>query len=191
MGGVGPTHRRPLQRSPALIRRGDKSACKPDSVPHQRGRPSISGAAVADGLMRPTRRLGAGHPSAQAIREAEGPLGLAPGGVCLATAVTCGAGGLLHHRFTLTSAEAVCFLWHFPAGHPGWALPTTLPCGVRTFLDHLRKDGRGRPADLSGDETTRLPREEGVVPLRSRQRRGTTRLALAGGTPAAPSGASA
>src|SRR3712207_774425 len=32
------------------------------------------------------------------------------------------------------SGRAVCFLWHFPAGHPGWALPTTLPCGVRTFL---------------------------------------------------------
>jgi hypothetical protein len=30
---------------------------------------------------------------------------------------------------------AVCFLWHCPAGHPGWALPTTVLCGVRTFLD--------------------------------------------------------
>ncbi len=30
------------------------------------------------------------------------PLDLAPGGVYLATAVTCGTGGLLHHRFTLT-----------------------------------------------------------------------------------------
>jgi hypothetical protein len=30
------------------------------------------------------------------------PLDLAPGGVYQATAVTCGAGGLLHHRFTLT-----------------------------------------------------------------------------------------
>src|ERR1700684_25136 len=29
---------------------------------------------------------------------------------------------------------AVCFLWHFPAGHPGSALPTTLPCGGRTLL---------------------------------------------------------
>jgi len=29
---------------------------------------------------------------------------------------------------------AVCFLWHFPAGYPGSALPTTLPCGARTFL---------------------------------------------------------
>ena len=41
------------------------------------------------------------------------------------------------HRFTLTGAEAlaVCFLWHFPAGHPGSLLATTLPCGARTFLD--------------------------------------------------------
>src|ERR1700677_1004004 len=30
---------------------------------------------------------------------------------------------------------AVCFLWHYSAGHPGSALPTTLPCGARTFLD--------------------------------------------------------
>ena len=32
------------------------------------------------------------------------------------------------------------FLWHFPAGFPGSALPTTLPCDVRTFLEgyHLR-----------------------------------------------------
>ena len=62
------------------------------------------------------------------------PLDLAPGGVYRAAAVTCGAGGLLHHRFTLTASQdrsprpaAVCFLWHFPAGRPGSALPTTLP----------------------------------------------------------------
>jgi hypothetical protein len=29
---------------------------------------------------------------------------------------------------------AVCFLWHFPWGRPRSALPTTLPCGARTFL---------------------------------------------------------
>ena len=33
---------------------------------------------------------------------AASPLDLAPGGVYRAAAVTCGAGGLLHHRFTLT-----------------------------------------------------------------------------------------
>jgi len=37
-------------------------------------------------------------------RELRSPLDLAPGGVYLAAAVTCGAGGLLHHRFTLTPA---------------------------------------------------------------------------------------
>src|SRR4051794_24590889 len=36
---------------------------------------------------------------------------------------------------------AVCFLWHCPAGCPGWVLPTTLPCGARTFLDS-RPEGR-------------------------------------------------
>ncbi len=77
------------------------------------------------------------------------PLDLAPGGVCRATPVAWGAGGLLHHRFTLTSKEAVCSLWHFPAGHPGWALPTTVLCGVRTFLDPPRKGGRDRLTDSS------------------------------------------
>src|SRR3954466_13511334 len=33
------------------------------------------------------------------------PLGLAPGGVYRATPVTWGAGGLLHHRFTLTTVS--------------------------------------------------------------------------------------
>ena len=32
------------------------------------------------------------------------------------------------------------FLWHFPAGHPGWLLTITLPYGARTFL------GTGFPA---------------------------------------------
>src|SRR5450755_346452 len=41
--------------------------------------------------------------------------------------------------------EAVCFLWHFPAGHPGSALPTTLPCGARTFLGAARCREATRP----------------------------------------------
>src|SRR4051794_32573441 len=31
-------------------------------------------------------------------------------------------------------AQAVCSLWHCPAGCPGWVLPTALPFGARTFL---------------------------------------------------------
>ncbi len=83
---------------------------------------------VASVIMRSTRGFNrAGRPL----------LDLAPGGVCLAAGVTAGAGGLLHHRFTLTSSkdEAVCSLLHFPASHLEWVLPTTLPYGVRTFLD--------------------------------------------------------
>ncbi len=73
-------------------------------------------------------------------RAARPLLGLAPGGVCRADRVTPVAGALLPHRFTLTCAgrtppSAVCFLWHFPAGHPDWPLASTLPCGAPTFLD--------------------------------------------------------
>ncbi len=46
-------------------------------------------------------------------------------------------------------ARAVCSLWHCPAGRPGLPLATTLPCGVRTFLDRFERAGRGRPADSS------------------------------------------
>jgi len=52
------------------------------------------------------------------------------------------AGALLPHHFTFACTRLTCgraigrvFLWHFPAGFPGWALPTAMPCGVRTFLE--------------------------------------------------------
>ncbi len=38
------------------------------------------------------------------------------------------------HPYRHPRTPAVCFLWHCPAGHPGWVLPTTPPCGARTFL---------------------------------------------------------
>src|SRR5690242_21933508 len=80
-----------------------------------------------------------------------GPCDLAPGGVYRAARITPGAGGLLHHRFTLTPGPAetwpgaVCSLWHCPAGHPGSVLPTTLPCGARTFLAGSCTHGPARP----------------------------------------------
>jgi len=95
-------------------------------------------------------------------------LGLAPSGVCRAESVTRSAGALLPHRFTLTCAvltrgpgppSAVCSLWHFPAGRPDWVLPSTLPCGVRTFLGRVPcRPGRARAdeeltAALLGSET--------------------------------------
>ena len=41
--------------------------------------------------------------------------------------------------------SAVCSLWHFPAGRPDWVLPSTLPCGVRTFLGRVTLRARTRP----------------------------------------------
>jgi hypothetical protein len=40
------------------------------------------------------------------------------------------------------------FLWHCPAGHPGSALPTTLPCGARTFLTGLAPGATARPGSV-------------------------------------------
>src|SRR5262249_50188078 len=87
-----------------------ESACRPGSV-HQLkladGHPS--GTAVAGSLVRSTREHRAGRPQAlaQALRpKPQGPSDLAPGGVYLAARITPGAGGLLHHRFTLTLGPA-------------------------------------------------------------------------------------
>ncbi len=51
---------------------------------------------------------------------------------------------------------AVCSLWHFPAGHPGWVLPTTLPCGVRTFLDTCVPRSPGQLVLAKGTATVAL-----------------------------------
>jgi hypothetical protein len=59
----------------------------------------------------------------------------------------CDAGALLPHLFTLTSprcGEAVCFLLHFPSGHPAWPLASTVLCGVRTFLIPPQRDATAR-----------------------------------------------
>ena len=78
-------------------------ACRPGSVPPlARGGGHPSGTAVADSLVRSTREHRAGRPQSPAQGAVGSPLDLAPGGVYRAAAVTCGAGGLLHHRFSLT-----------------------------------------------------------------------------------------
>jgi hypothetical protein len=38
------------------------------------------------------------------------------------------------------------FLWHYPRGRPHWALPSTLPCGARTFLECPKAPAAARPA---------------------------------------------
>jgi len=82
-------------------------ACRPGSVPPlARGGGHPSGTAVAGSLVQPTREHRTGSPQTLAQGTAGSPLDLAPGGVYRAAAVTCGAGGLLHRLFTLTSALA-------------------------------------------------------------------------------------
>ena len=65
-------------------------------------------------------------------------------------------GALLPHLFTLTCAlwrpSAVRFLLHWPSAHAAQALPGTLPCGARTFLD-AHKARRDCPADSVGNCT--------------------------------------
>ena len=81
--------------------------------------------------------------------------------------VTGTAGGLLLHLFTLTrhqraGAGRFPFLWHFPSGHPAWALPSSLPCEVRTFLRH-----RAPPAPATTRPTPRFPLYQ-LIPARRR-----------------------
>ena len=114
------------------VRGGGESACTPDSVqaPKRLG-DHPSRPAVARRLQRPTREYGRDHPlparpcSGWGLPSRPGH----PGRWCALTAP--------FHPYLCPARRrpsAVCSLWHFPAGHPDWVLPSTLPCGVRTFL---------------------------------------------------------
>ncbi len=142
----------PDQRPPVA----DESACTPGSVsrgpcgPRGGGHPSRTG--VAAGLVRSTRGLGRAaldRPRRATVRR------------LLLTLLQVGftepseSPRTLVVSYTTVSPlpdasrpPAVCFLWHCPAGHPGWALPTTLPCGARTFLGGAPEDpdATARPA---------------------------------------------
>jgi hypothetical protein len=146
--------------------------------PLARGGGHPSRTAVAGSLVRSTREHRAGRPRSLAQRTAGSPLDLAPGGVYRAAAVTCSAGGLLHRRFTLTPRTrrgAVCFLWHCPAGHPGSALPITLPYGARTFLTRPAPGATARPTHPCSGYAE--PRRPGVAdrPLGTRVAQGLAR----------------
>jgi hypothetical protein len=64
-------------------------------------------------------------------------------------------------RPSLAGAAGGLSLWHFPASHLGWALPTTVPCGVRTFLGRSAyAHGRGCPVGSPAhEEYGRSPQE--------------------------------
>ena len=156
----------------------DESACKPDSVRRARraagGHPSR--AAVADSLHAVYPRARAGRPRTLAQLAAEPlPSDLAPGGVYRAARVTRGAGGLLHHRFTLAGPvgpvrrSALCGT--VPRVAPGGCYPP--PCPVESGLSSAgtaAPDG-GRPTRPPG-RLVRAPsvtrRATGAPPGRGR-----------------------
>jgi len=90
------------------------------------------------------------------------------------------AGALLPHLFTFACTRLTCgraigrvFLWHFPAGFPGWALPTALPYGVRTFLEAVfspRRGPLGPHADGSPSAAGCKPAQFGVLGRADRSR---------------------
>ena len=139
----------PSRRSGACD--GGESACRPGSVrPLARAGGHPSGTAVADSLVRSTREHRAGRPQtlAQAPRpKPRGPSDLAPGGVCLAARITPGAGGLLHHRFTLTLGQAKGGLFSvaLSRGSPRVGV-TDHPALWSPDLPHRVSPRRGRPA---------------------------------------------
>jgi hypothetical protein len=105
-----PTPVHPGQRGRAVVRAGgaDEPACTPGSVPGRLAaagrRPSLSGCRCRQPpAAYPQASDGPSSSACAGGRRTGLPLGLAPGGVYRAARVASGAGGLLHHRFTLTA----------------------------------------------------------------------------------------
>jgi|SRR5215469_698998 len=150
-GGTRPELERPLTANTQVRAwAAGELACRPGFVhPLARvgGHPSRT--AVAGSLVRSTREHRAGRPLAQARRAwRRALLTLLRVGF---TKPPQSPAALVVSYTTVSplppgrSPAAVCFLWHCPAGHPGSALPTTLPCGARTFLDGPAKPEPPRP----------------------------------------------
>src|SRR5580700_406244 len=131
-------------------------ACRPGSVhPLTRADGHPSGTAVAGSLVRSTREHRAGRP--QPLAQAPRPGRRAALVTLLRVGFTEPPGSLRALVVSYTTVSplplagpkpgpgAVCSLWHCPAGHPGSALPTTLPCGARTFLTGPCQHGPARP----------------------------------------------
>ena len=115
-----------------------------------------SGPPVARGIERPTR----GNGRAARVRpcgRASLLLGLAPGGVYRASALTSGPGELLPHRFTVAprpKARGCLFSVALSPDRSGPPLTATLPCGVRTFLPS--REAASDCSTSSGERPNRL-----------------------------------
>src|SRR5579863_3763763 len=129
---------------------GGEPACRPGSV-RSRGREA---AVIHLGLPLPAVSCGLPASIGRAALERSRrrrrcrhrPLDLAPGGVYLAAAVTCGAGGLLHRLFTLTlrrTGGRFVFCGTVPRVTPGRRYRP--PCPVEPGPSSPGRDGPARP----------------------------------------------
>ena len=139
---------RNVSRDRRRDREVEESACKPDPVrgPEARRRPSLSARASASPPVRSPGRCGLPGSS-------DGP----PSNAACLTLLRVGLAEPRRSPDALVSSyltvsplprrggprAAVCSLLRCPRGRPRLGLPSTLPCGVRTFLD--RSEDRPRP----------------------------------------------
>ena len=138
--GPRPPAARPVRRAARV-----RAARKPNSVPRT-GRPErdgghVSSPTVTRRIERPTRKHRTGGPRALPY------LVLLHAGFTVPRTSLPGRCALTapFHPYRSANGEAVCFLWHFPSSYPDWALPSALPCGVRTFLPP--PEGSRRPSE--------------------------------------------
>ena len=116
---------------------------KPSSVsPVSRGGDHLSGPLVAQRHERSTRKSRTGSP--YSLAGSASLCDLAPGGVCQASPVARGPGGLLPHRFTLALAGGLlfCGTFHGVAPCPLSGPPCPLELGLSSPLsgsDHLTR----------------------------------------------------
>ena len=129
-----------IKKPPARLdrwpQRRREAGRKPSSVPGCPGDDHSSRTPVARGLQRPTRELRAGHPQTLPYlvllqvgfsKPAMSPLPLVSSYLTFSPLPWTYHGGLVSEALSL--------------GCPRWGLPSTLPCGARTFLRRLRAAG--------------------------------------------------
>ena len=136
---------------------GGESVCTPDSV--EDGHPSRP--AVARRLQRSTRELDG--PPAPCLTLLQ--VGFTePSGSPRTLVRSYRTVAPLPVRPANRKPSAVSSLWHCPAGRPDWVLPSTLPCGVRTFLG--RVEARTRPSNrlTTAGGSSHVPRLDPVGP---------------------------
>ncbi len=140
---------------------------KPGSVsPVPRGGDHFSGPMIAHRHKRSTRKSRTGRP--YSLAGSASLCDLAPGGVCQASPVARGSGGLLPHRFTLTLAGGLLFCGtvHGVAPCPLSGPPCPLEPGLSSPLsgsDHLTRSESVKEQTTGSGSRVRGPGREWII----------------------------